>query len=371
MSFRVIRADSRKLPLASESVDLIITSPPYHGLRGYEEDGKQYQGQVGAEATLDEFSEALWAITAECWRVLKPTGSLFVNLGDRYDKHGQKTANGSGRGSVRTKSLTGAPWRYALGCIDDNGRAGGQWISRAEIIWHRTNAVPESATDRVMRRHEQMFHLTKQERYYASTDALREVRGDGTLGSLPGSIWNIPSQALRDVPEHLPHHTATFPTELVRRIVLGWSPAGICRACGEPWRVETTRVFTGQHNVAQARRQKQRSGARAGGAKSTLGRTNQIARGVSGYACTCGPVPVGTAHARAVVLDPFGGSGTTALVAHALGRRGISIDLSEDYCKLARWRLHDKNAIQAIREKGTELGDAGRLPVRMAFPATT
>jgi DNA modification methylase len=74
MSFRVIRADSRRLPLASASVDLIITSPPYHGLRGYEEDGKQYQGQVGAEATLDEFTEALWAVTAECWRVLKPTG---------------------------------------------------------------------------------------------------------------------------------------------------------------------------------------------------------------------------------------------------------------------------------------------------------
>jgi DNA modification methylase len=87
--------------------------------------------------------------------------------------------------------------------------------------------------------------------------------------------------------------------------------------------------------------------------------------------CTCGPVPVGAAHASAVVLDPFGGSGTTALVAHALGRRGISIDLSEDYCKLARWRLQDKNAIQAIRKKGTELDDAGPLPVRMAFPANT
>ena len=367
MTYRVQQADARRLPFPEESVDLIITSPPYHALRGYRDAGEQYEDQIGAEDSLLAFCESLWEVTSECWRVLRPEGSLFVNLGDRYDKVGQRTANDSGVGAVRTKSLTGAPWRYALGLIDDNGLAGGQWLLRGEIIWHRVNALPESATDRVMRRHEQFFHFSKQESYYSATDVLRSLGPEGSLGPIPGSIWEVPSAALRDIPDGLPRHTATFPTELIRRIVLGWSPPAFCGECGEAWVVDTERVFSGEYNLAEARRQKERSGNRAGGSKTTLGRTKDIRRTVQGYSCGCGSVDPMAPRVKSVVADPFGGSGTTALVAHALGRHGVSVDLSKDYCELARWRLRQKDQIAKIASQGTTITVSSGVDVRMAF----
>lgn len=357
---KIVRGNAHSLPVENESVDLIITSPPYHGLRGYEDKQKQYKGQVGAEPTQQEFLEALWSSAAECWRVLKPGGSLFFNLGDRYDKK-HPTANGVIGGEVPTKSLTGLPWRFAVPMFVDTTTGGGSWILRAEIIWHRTNAMPESASDRVMRRHEQWFHFTKSERYYSAADTLREVRPDGSLGSLPGSVWDVPSEPIRGIPEGLPRHTATFPSEFVRRLVLGWSPSGICVKCGEPRRPVMKREFTGEANVAEGERQKQRSGVRAGGATTTtLGRTDKIVRRFDGEKCGCKTPTADTI--PSVVLDPFGGSGTTAAVASALGRQGISVDLSYDYCKLARWRAKDKSLQQRILDRSVEVDG-----VRTAF----
>lgn len=369
MAFHLLRTNSRQLSLGRSTVDLVITSPPYMGLRAYEDGGEQYDGQIGDEPTLEEYLDALWQVTAEAWDALKPGGNLFFNIGDRYDKKGQATANGAGRGVVRTKSLIGLPWRYVLGCIDDNAVAGGQWILRGEIIWHRTNALPESCNDRVMRRHEQAFHLTKTERAFSDAHALRPVNGDGTVGSIPGSIWDIPSESIRGLPEGYSNHTATFPTELVRRIVLGWSPAGICGVCDKPWTVRIDREFTGEHNAAEAARQKARSGARAGGATTTLGRTKHIRRRVAGYECACGLVGVDAPSRPAVVADVFGGSGTTALVADALGRHGISIDLSGDYHRLAQWRRDSTRAQSQILARSHELVTGPDLmPVTMAFP---
>lgn len=208
---------------------------------------------------------------------------------------------GIGRQKVTTgfpaKSLMGLPWRFAAGCID--GRAGAPLILRAEVVWYKTNAMPESVTDRVRRDHEQVFHFTRQGDYYADLTEVREpsapdrerrygtgrhtatdYRSDRDHGAsnadgrLPGSVWRIPTEPLvlsEAVREHygLPEHYAAFPQELPRRIILGWCP------------------------------------------------------------------PVG------LVVDPFGGTGTTAGVAHALGRRGVSFDLSHDYGRLARWFERD------------------------------
>lgn len=290
----VLRASADALPLADASVDLIVTSPPYFGLRSYTDGGEHYAGQVGDEASPAAYLDRLLACTAEWMRVLRPSGSLFVNLGDKYGP---------------AKSLGGLPWRYALRCCDDLGLT-----LRAEVIWSKPNGLPESVTDRVRRSHEQVFHLTKQPTYFASVDEVREAhatvvtssgavryRRDGeevvprvktanavgnkyvggglsgalegpaqhALGKLPSSVWVIPSARLT-VPASLGvDHFAAYPPELVRRIVLGWSPP------------------------------------------------------------------------TSVVLDPFGGTGTTALVASCYGRTGISVDLSHDYSRLAQWRTTD------------------------------
>lgn len=382
MTAVVLRADARNLPLPDACADLVVTSPPYFGLRSYTDGGQHYAGQIGSEATPAEYVAALVACTAEWARVLKPDGSLFVNLGDKYASGGRTAYDRNDKGidgrggavrpldGARAKSLLGLPWRYALAVCDQLGL-----ILRAEVIWSKPNGLPESVTDRVRRSHEQVFHFTRRPRYYSAVDAIREPHADWTLkayayeqrarersggynrrvnanrvdegdagdyavanplGKLPGSVWDIASQPLTVPPSLGVDHFAAFPMELPRRIILGWSPPGVCCACGE-----------GRRPVADiSRTPRPTSGPLRGGRNRTVrdghpGVDENFMRltTITGYACAC---PEPTAPARpAVVVDPFGGTGTTALVASMHGRTGISCDLSADYCRLARWRCSD------------------------------
>ena len=392
----MVRADARHLPLADASVDCIITSPPYFALRSYQDDGEHYDGQIGSESTPKEWLAVMLDCTREMVRVLKPSGSLFVNLGDKYaggagDKGGSSADLGYsyrggksaaqnlhakdiayGFGHARPKSLIGLPWRYAIGCIDDLGL-----ILRAEIVWSKTNGLPESVTDRVRRSHEQIFHFTKQPRYYSAVDEVREAHtessmkswptigpnfggnldarndpvtlkghrgsasGPNPLSKLPGSVWTIPSEPLI-IPEavrtrrNLPDHFAAFPTELARRCVLGWSPRAVCTACGEGRRPVVDASYRGWTDNGQRGRtvrtaEPGRALSHASGMRSLRDTT------ITGYACAC-PEPTAPS-TPGIVLDPFGGTGTVALVARTLGRVGISVDLSGDYCRLAQWRI--------------------------------
>lgn len=348
MSAAIIRADARHLPLSDASVDLIVTSPPYFALRDYRDGDRSLAGQIGAEPTPAAYVDALIACTREWMRVLKPQGSLWINLGDKYRWEGADAVPGL----VPRRSLMLLPERYRIAAVDDLGL-----IARAVVIWSKTNPMPGKATDRVRTSHEDWIHLVRQPDYYAALDAIREQASDyarakaaarktapgqrrramadtcNPLGTPPGSVWEFPSQPLT-VPERLGvDHFAAFPPALIRRIVLGWSPLGICTACGEGRRLvsEVTRV---------PRRPSPQSSYGAGkhgtGAHS-LG-TMPVAH-ITGDACAC---PAPTARTRpAVVLDPFGGTGTTALVASAHGRHGISVDRSADYCRLAQWRTTD------------------------------
>ena len=390
-SAEVIRADALTLPIADGSVDLIVTSPPYFGLRSYQDGGEHYDGQIGDEATPAEFIDALIAATAEMVRVLKPEGSIWVNLGDKYATAGTRQGGGDGLGDygsprtesarhympkpqgIPTKSLIGVPWRYAIRCIDDLGL-----ILRAEVIWSKPNGLPESVTDRVRRSHETWFHLTKSPRYFSAVDEIREPHAavslkramphranvkahedshlvDMTqachpLGKLPGSVWTIATQPLI-VPEHLGvDHFAAFPMEWPRRIIRGWSPKGVCVACGQGRRPVVARAFHGAYNDSEAQKQQQRVGTMGGGVdRVTLGRTGEIDRRITGYACACDQPTADTT--PAIVLDPFGGTGTTATVAKALGRHGISVDLSADYCRLAEWRTNDPDQLAKAAEQ--------------------
>ena len=184
---QIIRGNALALPLADDSVDLVVTSPPYFGLRSYQDGGEHYSGQIGDEPTPAEFVDALIAATAEMVRVVKPSGSIWVNLGDKYARNGGggrgssdgETGRGPRPASLATgapeKSLIGIPWRYAIRCIDDLGL-----ILRAEVIWSKPNGLPESVTDRVRRSHEQWFHFTKEPRYYSAVDEVREEYSPAT-----------------------------------------------------------------------------------------------------------------------------------------------------------------------------------------------
>ena len=380
----------------------------YFALRSYQDDGEHYDGQIGSEPTPAEFLAALWAVMDECWRVLKPTGSLFLNLGDKYagtqpgsyrrdtqpfatqlgDRSHRLTAEATRQApdvgfDVRTKSLMGLPWRFALGltCPDTyrtDGHAGPQWTLRAEIIWSKPNGLPESVTDRVRRSHEQWFHLTRGPKYYAGVDEIREpndprwaqrrltphflkandnadrigrwsgiestepTTGSNPLGKLPGSVWTIPSEPLV-VPDHIGvDHFAAFPQEWVRRLVLGWTPNGICTKCGEGRRPVVAKRLTNvwHDKPVQSTKFGEVDAHRNGRLKptdpmmSTYGSTEAT---ITGYACAC---DVTLAPTRpAVVFDPFVGTGTVPMTARALGRYGVGLDLSHDYLRLARWRI--------------------------------
>ncbi len=394
---QIIRGNALALPLADDSVDLVVTSPPYFGLRSYQDGGEHYSGQIGDEPTPAEFVDALIAATAEMVRVVKPSGSIWVNLGDKYARNGGggrgssdgETGRGPRPASLATgapeKSLIGIPWRYAIRCIDDLGL-----ILRANVIWSKPNGLPESVTDRVRRSHEDWFHFTLNPRYYSAVDEIREAHKPGQspsalsfartgrdkppgqsmathregrddqglnpLGKLPGSVWTIPTEPLH-VPDHLGiDHFAAFPTEWPRRIIQGWSPRGICVECGEGRRPTSERDPIDPRFLASNKRGDGRGNVEVRGvSQSSILRTGlqagqSPATRITGEACAC---PEPTAPTRpGTVLDPFGGTGTTALVAHALGRHGISVDMSADYCRLATWRTSDpKQQAKAARRE--------------------
>lgn len=392
----VLRGDAASLPLPDASVDLIVTSPPYWQQRDYRDGGESLKGQIGNEETWQEYIANLLTCTREWVRVLKPVGSIFVVIGDKYatrysslrqggraglnDDDDTRRRSGANHTGVSEKSLIGLPWRYALACMDELGL-----LNRRDNLWHKTAGMPESVTDRCATKHEYAFHLTRQGSYFAAMDEIREEHqaqsltrarrnrfapdmsqaGVGSphtlnpaeschpLGALPGSVWSIPVAPLF-VPEWLEHrdccggrkrpgcqdgldHHAAFPPALARKCILGWSPSGICLECGEGrcpvTQAEDAPVYPWAVSQRAGRSWKPADGRALG--TSAADRNRRI----TGYACAC---PDTSAPTRpAVIVDPFGGTGTTAMVADVLGRTGITIDRSFGYCRLSRWRTSD------------------------------
>lgn len=171
--------------LPDNSVDLIVTSPPYWGLRDYGVDG-----QIGLETDFQTFLGRLVEIFTECHRVLKPSGNLYVNMGDSYSGSSKgQTSQGNADPKRATKgmklpkckfflpakSLIGQPWRLAF-ALQDSG-----WILREDIIWAKGNPMPESVTDRCTRAHEYIFHFTKLPKYYYDAFSIREAYADKTF----------------------------------------------------------------------------------------------------------------------------------------------------------------------------------------------
>ena len=308
MTVKILQGDciDRLKDLEDKSIHTCITSPPYWGLRNYNDE----ENQLGLENTPDEFVDNLVKVFAEVKRVLRDDGTLWLNLGDTY---GRQTGSGFNanaeegysvsrrkelqekQGNIKLKTnlpkknLLGIPWRVALALQADG------WVLRQDIIWHKPNPMPESTTDRCTKSHEYIFLLSKKSRYYYDHDAIKEdcvgkderkwsdsydkvgsiIQGDSNAGikrtkryAKDGSfkrnkrsVWTVISKPYKGA------HFATFPYDLIEPCVLAGCPEG------------------------------------------------------------------GT------VLDPFGGTGTTGIVANNNNRDAILVELNQEYVDLAKDRL--------------------------------
>lgn len=207
--------------LPSNSVQCVVTSPPYWGLRDY-----SMEGQIGLETTLPQFINHLVAIFNEIKRVLRDDGTLWLNIGDGYtsgnrgyrapDKKNPAramTIRPDTPDGLKPKDLQGIPWRLAFALQNDG------WYLRSDIVWNKPNAMPESVKDRPTRSHEYLFMLTKSERYFYDHDAAKEMGLNGKFRNRR-TVWNINTQAFSDA------HFATFPPQLIDPCILASSKQG-------------------------------------------------------------------------------------------------------------------------------------------------
>lgn len=196
--------------LPSESIQCIVTSPPYWGLRDY-----GIEGQIGLEESLQQYINKLVAVFSEAKRVLRNDGVFWLNIGDGYtsgnrgyrapDKKNPARAMNVRPNTpegLKSKDLLGIPWRLALALQADG------WYLRSDIIWNKPNAMPESVKDRPTRSHEYIFMLTKKEKYFYDGQAIKEN------GRNRRTVWNINTCPFSEA------HFATFPPALIEPCIL-------------------------------------------------------------------------------------------------------------------------------------------------------
>ncbi len=321
-TWRILAGDALEqlTSLPDESVDCIVTSPPYWGLRDY-----GVSGQLGLEPTIQEHITVLTTVFREARRVLSRRGTLWLNYGDTYagpNRGGQGKATGiaSSRSHdasrdaqkqhpdrvepLRGKSKVGMPWRIALALIDDG------WMLRQEIIWHKPNPMPESCKDRPTTSHEPVFLFARSRRYFYDTDAAREPvtgtsnarsRGDNPKARRKPSGWDDGAGDHQGKKGRYPKskQNASF-SAAVRGLVddRNWRSV---------WTIQPE-AFKGAHFATMPRELAAR--------------------------CIIAGCPAG-----GTVLDPFAGAGTTLLVALDHQRNALGIELSPEYLSLAQARI--------------------------------
>lgn len=326
----------RSLP--DSSIDCCITSPPYYAMRDYEADG-----QIGLERSPDEYILRLVDVFAEVYRVLKPQGVMWVVIGDSYCGAGKGAATdpanamlykqGCNRGTLsratafkyetaaKRKDLLGIPWMLAF-ALRDFG-----WYLRQDIIWHKSNPMPESVTDRCTRAHEYVFLFSKRSRYYF-VPMLEDAEGyDGRKA------------------------TATRGSAKYRgKRVPGNSQQSIVQS-GERWRFKN--LHRSNPNTLHLRRL-------TGGGQELYPVRNRrdvwklnAARSPYAHYATyplelIEPCLLATCPQGGVVLDPFMGSGTTAVAAIRNDRHYIGFDINSEYVEIANSRITDEKSKKEI-----------------------
>jgi site-specific DNA-methyltransferase (cytosine-N4-specific) len=221
---KIIQGDIRQelAHLPDNTFQCCITSPPYWGMRDY-----GYEGQIGAETTIQEYINHLVSVFRDVRRVLRDDGTLWLNIANTYTSGGrtwrQSDSKNAGRAmsyrpdtpeGLKPKDLIGVAWMLAMALQLDG------WYLRSDIIWHKPNCQPESVKDRVTVAHEYLFMFSKNETYYFDQDAIKEPTADGKTRKNKRSIWSINTEPCKEA------HFAVFPRALVRPCVLAGSPVG-------------------------------------------------------------------------------------------------------------------------------------------------
>jgi len=314
--------------LADESVHCCVTSPPYWGLRDY-----GVEGQIGLEPTPEAFVTRLVDVFREVRRVLHADGTLWLNLGDSYandgkwggssgGKHVKALHGNSGVGrakretGLKPKDLVGIPWMVAFALRADG------WYLRQEIIWAKPNPMPESVTDRCTKAHEHVFLLTKGSSYFFDADAIREPSTSGDLRRpyAPGQVDSRGNGHDRGGGQ-------------LRKVKV---PGGWDRGEGGHGTI---------HRAGRTSAEYQEASVQPGRNKRSVWTIATQAFPEAHFAtfpeelaetCIKAGCPAG-----GTVLDPFGGAGTTGLVADKLGRNAILIELNPAYAAMAERRIRD------------------------------
>lgn len=326
--------------LPDESVHCALTSPPFYALRDYGVDG-----QIGLEASPDEWAAELVAVFREVRRVLRRDGTLWVECGDSYcaPNSGASTRRVDGGAPHRTqgiatphptkaKDLLGQPWLLAFAL-----RADGWWLRQA-IIWHKPNAMPESVTDRCTTAHSYVFLLSKSARYHFDAEAIAEPAewarwGDQTVPKYEGTAtstgWMQPKS---------------------KRELMALSDHRYDGLVGQKWKKDG-RDGNGQRERTGEMRGFDERRDRADGLKNPRSVWTIPTQGYPDAHFATWPQALVERIIKAgcpeggTVLDPFLGSGTTALVARRLGRKAIGVELNPDYCALAARRTEQQSLL--------------------------
>jgi len=335
--------------LPGESVDCVVTSPPYFALRDY-----GVEGQLGLEDTPDEYIANLREVFDEVHRVLKPTGTMWLVIGDSYAGGGnyrgitseetltaKQRSNGGARGvsqalgvknhDRKNKELCGMPWRLAFALQADG------WYLRCDVIWAKPNPMPESITDRPTKSHEYVFMLTKSKSYYFNQDGVREEHS----GLAAGNTHSKPNPASEigggDTRHGIPWKPGVSPQEETLDGSQG-------ERRGPDGRLATG-VKAGSSSI-QHRDGERWPNDRGRNIRSVWTIPTQpypdshFATYPEKLVATCLKA---SCPEDGTVLDPFIGSGTTALVARKMGLRTIGIELNPEYAQMCSQRLHQQS----------------------------
>jgi DNA modification methylase len=299
MSIKILQGNCLETlsSLEEKSVNTCVTSPPYWGLRDYGNGD-----QLGQEETPEKFTENLVKLFREVRRVLRDDGTVWLNLGDSYcgtghkgdtidsryeGCNGQKVALNNKIQGLKSKDLVGIPWRVAFALQADG------WYLRQDIIWSKPNPMPESVTDRCTKAHEYIFLLSKSPKYYYDSEAIKEDSAESSKDRLNQDIKNQKGSI------RVPGKTNGTMNAV----------GGEKRNKRSVWAV-ATQSYSEAHFATYP---------------------PELIK-----PCILAGCPEG-----GTVLDPFGGSGTTAQVASNLNRNAILCELNPEYVEIAKGRLHD------------------------------
>lgn len=312
------------------SIDVCVTSPPYWGQRQYSADG------IGLEGTFDEYLENLLTVFGEVHRVLKPTGSFWLNIGDTYER----------------KQLMGMPWRVAIAMMDQQG-----WILRNDVIWYKLKGAPDSSKDKLRNIHEHVFHFVKQRKgYFYDVDAIRNapkkasvkngavVTATGVSGvkyrrqiERSADLTNSEKESALAALDEMLSQVAEGKYSDFRMVIRGKQRATHSSSTKVSGRAKELRdrgyYFLRYHP----------KGSKPSDVWEILPEdTQKRVKHFAPFPADLCRLPIqATCPSDGIVLDPFCGTGTAMLVAGQAGRKSIGIDLGADYLEIAKQRCSE------------------------------